>query len=149
MYFVVSDQRSCQKFWLQSRLTLNFILLMRIWFTVNWKKKKTFRHFITSTCLFLVSEQGGFEFFFQINFLPFERCDFNLECFLRASFIRCYGHSSVNSFPNALFLYPLKTSEHCKVFWCFQGVEKGCIACGNCMWIIFEYLRHQNQHQQI
>ena len=28
---------------------------------------------------------------------------------------------------NAAFLYPLKTSEDLKVFWCFQGVEKGCI----------------------
>ena len=28
---------------------------------------------------------------------------------------------------NALFLYPLKTSENHTVFWCFQGVEKGCI----------------------
>ena len=27
---------------------------------------------------------------------------------------------------NAPFLYPLKTSENLKVFWCFQGVEKGC-----------------------
>ena len=26
--------------------------------------------------------------------------------------------------PNAPFLYPLKTSENCKVFWCFQGVKK-------------------------
>ena len=26
--------------------------------------------------------------------------------------------------PNALFLYPLKTSESRKVFWCFQGVSK-------------------------
>ena len=32
--------------------------------------------------------------------------------------------SQVNPFvPNALFLYPLKTSENR----CFQGVEKGCI----------------------
>ena len=30
-------------------------------------------------------------------------------------------------FPNAPFLYPLKTSENRKVFWCFQGVEKECI----------------------
>ena len=30
--------------------------------------------------------------------------------------------------PNALFLYPLKTSKSRKFFWCFQGVEKGCIA---------------------
>ena len=29
-------------------------------------------------------------------------------------------------FPNASFLYPLKTSKNHKVFWCFQGVEKGC-----------------------
>ena len=35
---------------------------------------------------------------------------------------------SVNPFvPNAPFLYPLKTSENCKVFWCFQGLEKGYI----------------------
>ena len=27
---------------------------------------------------------------------------------------------------NAPLLYHLKTSENCKVFWCFQGVEKGC-----------------------
>ena len=26
---------------------------------------------------------------------------------------------------NAPFLYPLKTSENCKVFWCFHEVEKG------------------------
>ena len=32
----------------------------------------------------------------------------------------------VNPFvPNAPFLYPLKTSEN--FFWCFQGVDKGCI----------------------
>ena len=36
--------------------------------------------------------------------------------------------------PNAPFLYPLKTSENLKVFWCFQGVEKGCI--GN-KWVNF------------
>ena len=37
-------------------------------------------------------------------------------------------HCKVNPFvPNAPFLYPLKTSENVKVFWGFQGVEKGCI----------------------
>ena len=30
-------------------------------------------------------------------------------------------------FPMHPFLYPLKISENHKVFWCFQGVEKGCI----------------------
>ena len=29
--------------------------------------------------------------------------------------------------PNAVLLYPLKTSENLTVFWCFQGVEKGSI----------------------
>ena len=29
--------------------------------------------------------------------------------------------------PNALFLFPLKTSENLTVFWCFQGAKKGCI----------------------
>ena len=29
--------------------------------------------------------------------------------------------------PNAPFLYPLKASENLAVFWCFQGLEKGCI----------------------
>ena len=34
----------------------------------------------------------------------------------------------VNLFlPNAPILYPLKASENHKVFWCFQGIEKGCI----------------------
>ena len=36
--------------------------------------------------------------------------------------------TSVNLFvPNAPFLYPLKTSKNFTVFWCFQGLEKGCI----------------------
>ena len=29
--------------------------------------------------------------------------------------------------PSAPFLYPLKSLGNVKVFWCFQGVEKGCI----------------------
>ena len=33
-----------------------------------------------------------------------------------------------NSFvPNTSFLYPVKTSENRKVFWCYKGIEKGCI----------------------
>ena len=33
----------------------------------------------------------------------------------------------INPFvPNAAFLYPLKALENHKVYWCFQGVEKGC-----------------------
>ena len=36
--------------------------------------------------------------------------------------------TTINPFtPNGHFLYPLKRSEILKVFWCFQGVEKGCI----------------------
>ena len=37
--------------------------------------------------------------------------------------------------PNAPFLYSLKKSENFTVFWCFQGLGKGCI--GN-KWVIFE-----------
>ena len=34
----------------------------------------------------------------------------------------------INPFvPNIPFLYPLKISENHKVFWCFQGIQKGCI----------------------
>ena len=34
----------------------------------------------------------------------------------------------INPFvPNAPFFYPLKTRENHMVFWCFPGVEKGCI----------------------
>ena len=29
--------------------------------------------------------------------------------------------------PNVPFIYPLKTSENLTIFWCFQGVGKGCI----------------------
>ena len=36
----------------------------------------------------------------------------------------CYFNPFV---PNASFLYPLKTSENHKIFWCFQGVNKKCI----------------------
>ena len=36
--------------------------------------------------------------------------------------------ASLNTFvPNAPFLYPLKTTESLMVFWCFQGMAKGCI----------------------
>ena len=39
-----------------------------------------------------------------------------------------YFTTSFNPFvPNGPFPYPLKTSEKLKVFWCFQGIEKGCI----------------------
>ena len=38
------------------------------------------------------------------------------------------GFLKFNSFfPNAAFLYLLKTSENIKIFWCLQGLEKGCI----------------------
>ena len=46
-------------------------------------------------------------------------------------FILCFQVTNCFSFnpfiPNALFHYPLKTSENLTLFWCFQGVEKGCI----------------------
>ena len=39
-----------------------------------------------------------------------------------------FDRSEINPFiSNAPFLYLMKTSENLTVFWCFQGVEKGCI----------------------
>ena len=38
--------------------------------------------------------------------------------------INCYLNPFV---PNAPFFYSLKTSENLMVFWCSQGLEKGCI----------------------
>ena len=44
-------------------------------------------------------------------------------CLFRA---KC-GISFLNPFaPDAPFLYPLETSENLRVFWSFQGAEKGC-----------------------
>ena len=54
------------------------------------------------------------------------------------SFFNCFFLLLFNSFvPNVPFLYPLKALEKRKVFWCFQGVEKGYI--GN-IWIKISYL---------
>ena len=55
---------------------------------------------------------------------------------LRSAMMKLYDASEYLHFqkifnpfvPNVPFLYPLKTSEKLTVFWCFQGVEKGCIA---------------------
>ena len=41
-------------------------------------------------------------------------------------FVDRFGTNYLTPFiPNALFLYPLKTSENLKIFLCFLGVEKG------------------------
>ena len=54
---------------------------------------------------------------------------------------RCL-HIEFNPFaPDALFLYPLKTSENRKVFLCFHGVEKKYI--GN------KYIKHAFTCQDI
>ena len=52
--------------------------------------------------------------------------------------IRCFRFlNSLTHVCNAPFLYPLKTSENLEVFWCFQGVEKGCI---ENKWVKFAWL---------
>ena len=43
--------------------------------------------------------------------------------------------------PNAPFLYPLKALGNCKVFWCFQVVEKGCIENN---WVNFVLINRAN-----
>ena len=54
-----------------------------------------------------------------------------LERFTRqwaSDFTSFRNSSPFNLFvPNAPLIYPLKTSENRKVFWCFQGVEQGWI----------------------
>ena len=51
--------------------------------------------------------------------------------------------------PNVPFLYPLNTSEKLSVFWCFQGVMKGCI--GN-EWVnkcfVNDYLQQKVFHEK-
>ena len=42
--------------------------------------------------------------------------------------------------PNAPFLYPLKTSENRKLFWCFQGVEKGTLQTNGLMGFTWNHL---------
>ena len=60
------------------------------------------------------------------------------------TFICC---ESINPFlPSAPFLYPLKTSGNRKVFYCFQGVEKGYI--GN-EWINVRTLKNTQHFQQV
>ena len=48
--------------------------------------------------------------------------------------------------PNAPFLYPLKTSENLSVFWCFQGVKKGCIGKE---WVKETQARRNEWHQSL
>ena len=49
-----------------------------------------------------------------------------IRCIWFSGFLIIYF--TLNPFvPNALFLYPLKTSENYAVFWCFQGVRKGAL----------------------
>ena len=53
-----------------------------------------------------------------------------LFCLFRftSNCLKCTKDYNFHPFvPNAPFPYPLKTSENTKVFWCFQGVRKGCI----------------------
>ena len=63
---------------------------------------------------------------------------YNVTVFLNRTPLIFFCPRSLKPFVyNAPFLYPLKASENLKVFWCFQGVEKGCI--GN-EWVNEEYL---------
>ena len=69
--------------------------------------------------MFLLSKRFGFSFMF------FKCMDFKFLFPIITIFFCCA--SQINSFlPNAVFLYPLKTYENLKVFWCFRGVETRC-----------------------
>ena len=84
----------------------------------------------------IYEQKHGLQGTINSRFLPIQNLPIqNLFLFLslsaptkHVSIFVCGKKSVVNPFvPNAPFLYPLKTSEKLKVFWCFQGVEKGCI----------------------
>ena len=74
-------------------------------------------------------------FIFIFLFLFLIIMSMNNLLFLFQALNGCYYMSAIvqwthdrNPFvPNVPFLYPLKASENCKVFWCFQGVEKGAL----------------------
>ena len=74
---------------------------------------------------------------------------FKANQFKQGAVLTSYSVFFINPFlPNAHFLYPLKTSENLMVFWCFQGVEKGCI--GN-EWVnkkLHKYLTHSRSFSQ-
>ena len=51
----------------------------------------------------------------------------NNDFYKTAKLGKIFIYNNINRFVhNAPFLYLLKISENRKVFWCFQGVEKGC-----------------------
>ena len=69
----------------------------------------------------------------NVNFDLSQTNSWCINCNLQSIYLICWNLHFfpplvvINPFvPNAPFLYPLKTSENCRVFWCFQLIEKGC-----------------------
>ena len=93
---------------------------------------------VKSSCSYIISKHGVNNMNFEINeascFLFLEDI-FPLNflfsimaiiSFITLAFLR--NHRYINSLvPNSPFLYPLKHRKTLTVFWCFQGIEKGCI----------------------
>ena len=93
---------------------------------------------VKSSCSSIISKHGVNNMNFEINEAS---CFFFLEdifplnflfsimaiiSFITLAFLR--NHLYINSLvPNSPFLYPLKHRKTLTVFWCFQGIEKGCI----------------------
>ena len=107
-----------------------FILLFSFWLKAVNYFRKMFHH-------------TGF--WIRIYILLLSTC---LMCYSRELQITAKTHEgntvTFNPFvPDAPFFYPLKTSENRKVFWCFQGVEKGCI--GN-EWVNRNIWSHRKQY---
>ena len=82
------------------------------------------------------------------NFVP--RLNLNtIFCELAAELNFAYLTQFVPIYP---FSIPLKTSENCKVFWCFQGVEKGALGSNGLInirneWGYYKSLRTQFKKQ--
>ena len=84
--------------------------LLNCWFAVK-----------SSSLLFFKKRYSTFKWYTNQQLLQ------KLEKAIKVSLVRKHNQTDysvihLNPFvPNATFLYPLKTSENFKVFWCFQG----------------------------
>ena len=117
----------------KSLMIFRYVLLV---FFFQWYfSKKNFKEFLRDTARNVTLVMAAYFFKFDFDFFFFFFFDRETRCYGYGHFpLNCFNcnkafiesnqyHPLVNPFVrNAPFLYPLKTSENCKLFWCFQGV---------------------------
>ena len=111
-------ERVKASFKLSQRFLMNFKaarqIIESVFFSYPWS--------IFNQCLTTVSPKN-------IGKLEFTDAFRGYRCGTLAENRLIWGQNLFNQFVlNAPLLYPLKLSVNHKVFWCFQGVEKGCIS---------------------